>query len=106
MGCEGCESEKPVTGAHQTTLPRTSSEAVLTRIDSSDKDALVGPTSGRHVIQKVREEWSKLVPSDAEPEASSAHHRVVMPRRGICHHEIPSEVDVAAPAARVSRVHC
>ena len=54
-------------------------EAVLTRIDSSDEEALVRPTIGRHVIRKVREEQSRLVPSDAEPAASSAHRQVGSP---------------------------
>ena len=67
-------------------------EAVLTRINSSDEEPLVRPTTGRHVTRKVREEQSRfLVPAD-EPAASSAH-RVAIP----CHHELPSEVDVAAP---------
>ena len=44
MGCEGCESEKPVTQVHQgQSLDDILSdlEAVLTRIDSSDEEALV-----------------------------------------------------------------
>ena len=81
-------------------------EAVLTRIDSSDEEALVRPTIGRHVIRKVHEEQRRLVPSDVEPAASSAHHqgRVAIPRRGISHHELPSEDAVAAPTARAPRV--
>ena len=81
-------------------------EAVLTRIDSSDEEALFRPTVGRHVIRKVHEEQRRLVPSDVELAASSAHHqgRVAIPRRGISHHELPSEDDVAAPTARAPRV--
>ena len=44
-------------------------EAVLTRINSSDEEPLVRPTTGRHVIRKVHEEQSRfMVPAD-EPTA-------------------------------------
>ena len=78
-------------------------EAVLTRIDSSDEEALVRPTSGRHVIRKVHDEQRRVSSSDVEPAASSAHHqgRVAIPRRDFSHHELPS---VAAPTGRAPRV--
>ena len=81
-------------------------EAVLTRIDSSDEEALVRPTIGRHVIRKVHEEQRRLVSSDVETAASSAHNqgRVAIARKGISHHELPSE-DVAAPQREPCECH-
>ena len=47
-------------------------EAVLTRIDSLDEEALVRPTIGRHVIRKVHEEQRRLVPLDHSESPESA----------------------------------
>ena len=82
---------------HQTIL--SDLEAVLTRINTSDEEPLVRPTTGRHVIRKVHEEQSRFSVPAHEPTASSAH-RVAIP----CHHELPSEADVAVPAATAPRV--
>ena len=57
-------------------------EAVLTRIDSSDEEALVRPTTGRHMFRKVREEQRRLVPSDAELQRQVHTIRVGSPQGG------------------------
>ena len=103
MGCEGCESEKPVTRVHQAKVRMTSCliwETMLTRIDSLEEEAFVRPTIGRHVIRNICERWRHQMQSLQRP----VHTIRVIPKRGIRHLELRSEDDVAAPAAKAPSV--